>query len=272
MQAGARYVGRKRNATESFRVIMVLMPKFFTRRTRIVLLLATLVTGIGLALRQAGPVLDRALPKAADGPHEKAVAGAGNKPSARPQTGQWSGEPVKQGGRSAEERRQALLEAAQHADGRAAELLLAAAIRDADASVRREALAWSASVGEPAVDKLVLEVALQDPDPELRDLAFHRVNELPVRVRVDLFAGALHGANNETAIKAAQWLAVLGGKSAAQALVSAWQRVVAADRAEAVRKALERLTGRRFASANEARDWWSNNTANLDEELQPVAR
>lgn len=248
------------------------MPKFFSHRTCIVLLLAALAAGIGLALRQAGPGPERAQPKAADGPQEKAVAGAGDMLSARPRPGERGGEPVKQGGRSAEERRQALLEAAQHADGRAAELLFAAAIRDADASVRREALELSATVGEPAVDKLVLEVALQDPDPELRDLAFHRANELSVRVRVDVFAGALYGANDETAIKAAQWLAVLGGKSAAQALVSAWQRFVAADRAEAVRKALERLTGRRFASANEARDWWSNTAANLDEELLPVAR
>ncbi len=252
--------------------MVALMPKFFTRRTSVVVLLTALSAVIGFALRQAGPGTGRVSQPRGNGQEELASSGLHTGAGAqRPREGRPP-EPTQQEGRSVEERRQALTEAAQNVDGRAAELLFAAAIRDADASVRREALELSATLGEPAVDQIVLAAALQDPDAELRDLAFHRTNELPVRVRIDVFAGALHGTRTEAAVKAADWLAVLGGKPAAQALVSAWPRLTEAERISAVRRALERLTGRQFASAGDAQAWWAATAAGLDNELLPVAR
>jgi len=252
--------------------MMALMPKFFSRRTSVVVLLTAFSAVIGFALRQAGPGPGQAPNRGGDGPEELASSGRNNGAAVQRRLERRASEPAKQQERSVEDRRQALIEAAQNVDGRAAERLFAAAIRDADASVRREALELSATAGEPAIDQLVLEAALQDSDAELRDLAFHRTNELPVRVRIDVFAGALHGASTESAVKAADWLAVLGGKPAAQALVSAWPRLTEAGRVSAVRRALERLTGRQFASAAEAQAWWSATADRLDETLLPAAR
>ena len=167
------------------------MSNFPSRRTYVALLLTAFCAVIGIALRQAGLEPEPARLKATASSAEPASAGPGARGDSRPQSAMRVGEPAKQEGSSAEDRRQALLDAAQRVDDQEAERLFASAIRDADVSVRREALELSAAAGVPAVDKLVLEVALQDPNPELRDRAFHRANELPVRVRVDVFSGAL---------------------------------------------------------------------------------
>lgn len=173
---------------------------------------------------------------------------------------------------SVEQRLQQLLDSAPKLHGRDAERLFASAIRDADSSVRLEALQLSASAASPEVDQVVLPAALQDADPGIRDRAIERINELPVARRIEFFAGALHGASEEAAAKAAEWLGVLGGKTAVEALVTAWPQVAGRARSGAVRTALTRLTGRSFATAGEAQSWWSKTAATVDKDLLPTGR
>ncbi len=168
---------------------------------------------------------------------------------------------------SPEERKQALIRSVAAVHGRQAAALLTQALRDPDPVVRQEALQLSAQLAEAEVDQAVLPMALQDEDSRLRDFATHRVNELEVARRVEFFAGALQGARDDAAIKAAEWLGVLGGKAAAEALVLAWPRVSDGPRVPAVRRALERLAGRPFANALEAQAWWRSEAAGLDEDL-----
>lgn len=168
---------------------------------------------------------------------------------------------------NAEERRQALIRAVAAVHGRQAAALLSQALRDPDLAVRQEALQLSAQLAEAEVDQAVLPMAMQDEDPRVRDLATHRVNELEVARRIEFFAGALQGARDDAAMKAAEWLGVLGGKAAAEALVSAWPRLSGGPRVPALRRALERLAGRPLANAQEAQAWWSQEAAGLDEDL-----
>ena len=173
---------------------------------------------------------------------------------------------------TAEQRVRQLLASAPRAQGRDAERLFANAIRDPDLSVRLEALQVSALLGSPEVDQIVLPAALQDIDPGMRERAIQRINELPVARRIEFFAGALAGGNEEMAAKTAEWLGVLGGKASVEALVNAWPRVAGQDRSVAVRRALERLTGRSFTSSREAQAWWAKTAPTLDKDLLPMAR
>lgn len=173
---------------------------------------------------------------------------------------------------SSEERKQALVSATASAHGRQAATLLAQAMRDPDSGVREEALLLSAQLAEVEVDQAVLPLALQDEDPRVRDLAVHRVNELEVARRIEFFAEALQGSREDAALKAAEWLGVLGGKAAAGALVNAWQQGAGGSRAPAMRRALERLAGKPLTTVQEARAWWAEQAEPPGEKLQQGGR
>lgn len=170
------------------------------------------------------------------------------------------------------DRRQALAVAVARSEGREMEGLLTRALRDPDVELRREALALSADLASEEVNRSVLPLVLQDEDARLRDLAILRVNQLPVAQRVEFFAAALNGARDDTARQAAQWLAVLGGKASVHALITAWPRVDSAQRAAAIRQALQRLTGHDFAGSQAAMAWWAETEPGLNEDLLPSKR
>ena len=247
------------------------MPSSFLRQRRLVALFAAaVILLVGLSFWLAAP--SETVPASGpvpSAPAARAGSGEGAAVAAAPRQ-----PPVLAGSNSArspEERRRALLSAALQSQGRAQQNLLAAALRDPDVGLRLEALVISARLAVEELDRTVLPLALQDEDPRLRDLAINRVNELAVSRRIEFFQGALHGANEEMAALAAQWLAVLGGKDSVNALVSAWSQAGGAPRGAAIRKALARLTGREFSGASEASTWWGKTAPGLDKDLQPLA-
>ncbi len=155
-------------------------------------------------------------------------------------------------------------------DADQARALLVAALRDPEADVRMEALKMSGLLSEREIDKAVLNIALQDSDEHVKDRAFTRVNELPVRERIPFFGNALTGPGEETARKAAEWLGVLGGWDAAAALVAAWPAVAHHPaRSAAIQRSLQRLTGQQFNGAGQAADWWAKTSSGLDKDLLP---
>lgn len=245
-------------------------PSFLRQRRLVALFAAAVILLVGLSFWLAAP--SKTLPAsrpAASAPAARSGSGEAAVAAAPPRlTKEAAGLNPE---RSLEERRRLLLDAALESQGQAQQSLLATAMRDPDVGLRLEALGISARLAVEELDRTVLPLALQDEDPRLRDMAINRVNELAVPRRIEFFQGALHGANEEMAALAAQWLAVLGGKDSVNALVSAWSRAGGAPRGAAIRKALVRLTGREFSGAPEASAWWGKAAPGLDQDLQPVA-
>jgi len=247
-----------------------MLSSFLRQRRLVALFAAAVILLVGLSFWLAAPSetspATRTVPSAPAAP-----SGSGAAASAAASTLQAKESTASNPARSSEERRRLLLNAALQSQGPAQQSLLVTAMRDPDVDLRLEALGISARLAVEELDRTVLPLALQDEDPRLRDLAINRVNELAVSRRIEFFQGALHGANEEMAALAAQWLAVLGGKDSVNALVSAWPQAGGAPRGAAIRKALARLTGREFSGAPEASTWWGKTAPGLDKDLQPLA-
>lgn len=244
-------------------------PPFLRQHRAITLLVAAVILLVWLSLWLAAP--SKIAPATRPAPTAPAARSGSDTGAGAPAAARQDKDPAAFNSvRTSEERRSALLQQALQSQGKAQQNLLVNAMRDPDVGLRLEALGISARLADKELDRSVLPLALQDEDPRLRDLAVNRVNELAVPQRIEFFQGALHGANEAMASTAAQWLAVLGGKDAVNALVSAWPKVGTTARGAAIRTALTRLTGQEFSGAPAASAWWSKAAPGLDKDLQPV--
>lgn len=142
--------------------------------------------------------------------------------------------------------------------------LLLAALQDTDVEVRRDVLQLCGMLNEKEIDQAILQKALFDASETIRELAQHRVNELRNEDRMPYFEMMLNSSNEALAIKAAEYLGGVGGKSAVSLLISAFDKASSGKFFETVKRSLRLLTGEDFRDAKSANAWWLENRNSFD--------